>query len=197
MELSHSFSDYENIYDIDNCKSNKDDSFIACFKLNCYIDDILKCYKSKDKIINQLEQDYHRQTIIIDKQKLKTSELFIDHIQTHLCYNKKKIFNDLTYETLIFLLCCQSSFGMPFEAMQNLYITDEDHFLVSKGELCNIKTTIELNDIVTITMETTFFIMCIRTEKITSTIPVCITVHLSENTDINNALMTWSFIKNI
>lgn len=188
--------EYDNICDVNDHKNlNKsDNTYVACFKLDDYVKDIICCYKNNDSIISQLEQDYHRQTIIIDKQKLKTSELFIDHIQTHLCYNKSESFCGLTYELLILLLCCQSSFGMPFEVIRNIYVNDENHYLISRRELCKMKTSIELNDVTTITSETTFFIICMHTEKIIAKFPVSLTIHLSENNDFSMALMSWSHI---
>lgn len=188
-------SEYDNICDINEHKtldSKKNKTYVACFKLHDYIKNIFDCYKNNDDIMNQLEQDYHRQTITIDKQKLRTCELFIDHIQTHLCYNKSKSFCGLTYELLIFLLCCQSSFGMPFEVIKDIYVDNENHHLITRRELCKISTSIMLNDVVTITRETTFFIICIDTEKIIAKFPVSLTIHLSENNDFSMALMSWS-----
>jgi hypothetical protein len=169
------------------------DNYVACFNLNEYIKQNKNSYPSTDKIISQLEQDYNRCTITIDSQKLSSCELFIDHVQTYLYNDNTKLLYGMTYESLILLLCCQSSLCIPFEVIRNIYEHD-DHYLTCNGTSNSININIILGDVTTITINTTFSLLCITTNKITKKISTCLTINLSENDEFSMGLMTWFYV---
>jgi len=171
-----------------------DEKYAACFNLNEYIKKNKDSYPSIDKIISQLEQDYDRCRITIDSQKLSSCELFIDHVQTYLYRNNTKLLYGMTYESLILLLCCQSSLCMPFEVIRNVYEHD-DHYLTCNGTLNDINIDIILGNIVTVTIHTIFSLLCITTNKITKKISTCLTINLSENDEFSMGIMTWFYVE--
>lgn len=86
--------------------------YIYFFSFEKYIIDIWRSYKSQLDIYNQFSVDFNRQNIYINNGKCNTIDDFskiISKIKIH------------SVENMIYILCNQSSFGLPYEILCNMY----------------------------------------------------------------------------
>jgi hypothetical protein len=167
FEYVHKFgSDGEIDMDTKNMIENtKDNNFISYFDLKKFICDNKQSYGDKlEKIYGQFERDFSRQTIILNGHTYSEQTNFIN--QLDLLLNNKieyvpfymriifpynnincgEIF-DVSYRDLIILLCCQSSFYLPFQILRNVYNSENNGIILvsSSGKKDTILTNIVIN----------------------------------------------------
>jgi hypothetical protein len=165
-----------------NTNDDNYESYISYFDMDGYIENIKKSYSCReDKIYYQFNLDYPRQNTMLNGYKYD-KDSFIKNLDKLLInVNPDKIF-DMTWRSFIILLCCQSSFSLPFLILQKKYISNSTNkILVSGGQgsinininINNEKVIIELNSICNLKeME-----YGIKTEKIKSSV----TIELNKN----------------
>lgn len=134
------------------------ESYVSYFDMDGYIENIKKSYKNnEDRMYNQFKIDYDRQNIKLNGYKYNQNKFInnLDYLLSDVSPNK---IYDLSWRTLIILLCCQSSFSLPYLILQKKYISsgnNENKILTSGGigsldiniNINNNKVTIELNNI--------------------------------------------------
>lgn len=176
---------------IDKCLQNTvpgdNDTYVSYFDMNEYVNDLKKSYNSKDsEIVNQFQKDYDRQNIKLNGIRHNNYQNFMDQLKKYLSdfdYNLKLF--DISYESLVVLLCCQSSFYLPYQLLVNLYEIDNNSD--TKALVCDSRdklgTTIHIfvtDDKMTVELNTNLYIREIATFKNTHKIQVSITVELDK-----------------
>ena len=176
----------------ENIKCNNNEIYVAYFNMNAYVAGIAKSYKNTHDIHTQFIKDYTRQinkinNVIHVKHDYFTSQLH--KILTEYDYDEK-------YYTMIILLCCQSSFYLPYCMLRNIYIVDDSNALVSSGKNLKMQTMSVCVDgeTINIDMNTSLFIKNISTNKITHQIDLTIFCEIDkkENKNIKICLLNWS-----
>ncbi len=105
----------------------EDDSYISYFDMEEYIDDILKSYSNNyEKILYQFGLDYHRINIKLNGYKHENKELFLNNLNFIICNTYNFNIKKFSLDQIIVLLCCQSSFYLPYQILSNLYCTNKD-----------------------------------------------------------------------
>lgn len=188
---------------------------ISYFNLKKYVSDNKKSYGNKlEKIYAQFEKDYSRQYIVlnntiyddhIDFINMLTSLLQITNVPLYmkLLYPFSILscdhVYDISYVDLIILICCQSSFFLPFQILKNLYNDNNDvEMLVSgTGDKKNITIIIDINDkFASVNLHTMFFIKNIDNDNITKKIKLNLSIkfEFSEiaKSDSHIALFSWN-----
>jgi hypothetical protein len=98
------------------------DTFLAYFDICELLHDIKKSYKNNNnEIMNQFDRDYHRQNIILNNFTYK-KEIFLENIKKYSIYNHDCI--NMSYDMIIILLCCQSTYELPYKLLMNIYDID-------------------------------------------------------------------------
>lgn len=208
--MQHEDHVYNFIYDFDkNGMMNKEntpnnsvlyhnDTYISCFDLVDYIDEIKKSYTSNQSILSQFEKDYHRQSIHINKVYYENINIFFDKLKKVLStnnYDIVTIFN-MSFYDIIILLCCQSSFVLPYIILQNFYeLNNESKLLTSEFKNKMYHTIhITINDTITIEMNTTLCIKDIEENVNTHKIDMTVSCEFHknmQNTDPHFCVFTW------
>ena len=204
---------------IENTKYN---NFISYFDLKKFIFDNKQSYCNKlEKIYEQFERDYSRQTIILNGSKYTEQSDFINQVDSLLC-NKdnyiplymriifpfakqnsvfcENIF-DVSYKDLIILLCCQSSFYLPYQILRNVYNSEDTGTILvsSSGKRDNIFTNISINNkTLNIELNTILLIKNIEQNTIVKKLYVTLLVNIDFDTNKQNdshiVVFTWNVI---
>lgn len=183
-----------NKYNISSHKKNGDDhdSFISYFDMEGYIENIKKSYSCReDKIYYQFGIDYNRQNIKLNGYKydkntfIKTLDKLLENV-----FNKKLF--ELSWKTLIILLCCQSSFFLPYRILSQKYISNNiPHVITSGGcDSININISIDKNKVI-VELNNSFCIKNTELNTCTHKINSTITIDLDKNikNDLFNPLI--------
>jgi hypothetical protein len=130
---------------VQNMIKNNDlnnESFLSYFNTEEYVNNLIKSYNYKEKnIFSQFEKDYNRQNIKINGYKYNNTQLFINEINKLCDFNNKIQFCNMSWKLLIILLCCQSSFYLPYQILMNLYEID----FVNKALISDSKSNDSIN----------------------------------------------------
>lgn len=126
-----------------------------------YIEDILTSYShDANKILEQACVDYCRTNINLNKTRVNTIHEFIqknDQFNNLVLSTNIKDFNFLT---ILIMLCCQSSYGLHYMSLKDIYCDDVDKpslLLCSSGE--NRHTSFMIDDnVLSIVVETNLII---------------------------------------
>lgn len=137
-----------------------------------YLDEILKSYNYKTKkILNQIDIDFPRTTVIYNNTKINTLYEFynkFNHLNNY-SYTSKKKYN---LALIVLMLCCQSSYGYHYENLYEDYCHNKLNLLLCS---CNNNRHIKFicdNDTISIEIETDLIIKNIienREESIINT----------------------------
>lgn len=159
------------------------ESYVSYFDMDGYIENIKKSYGYReDKIYGQFQIDYHRQSIKLNNYQYD-NDTFIKYIgKLLLDATPSKIF-DMSWQSFIVMLCCQSSFALPYLILQKKYVTtniNENKVLVSGG-LNSININITINsEKVLIELNNMSFLKDIETNKKIDKIRSSVTIELSK-----------------
>lgn len=172
------------------------DTFLAYFDICELLCDIKKSYKNNNnEIMSQFDRDYYRQNIFLNNSSYK-KEIFLESIAKYSNYHHECI--NLTYDMIIVLLCCQSTYELPYKLLMNIYDIDS----VSIALTCDSKdfgsTQININtsdDKITIEFKNKFLIKEIENNIILNII------HLNLNLEIKPSdkcspiisVFTWNY----
>lgn len=105
-----------------NKKEILNDTFIAYFDICELLNDIKKSYNNNaQQIICQFDKDYYRQYITFNDD-ICDKQLFLQKIQKYSVYFNEYI--NLTFDMIIILLCCQSTYELPYKLLMNIYDID-------------------------------------------------------------------------
>lgn len=127
-----------------NIDDDNYESYISYFDMDGYIDNIKKSYSYReDKIYNQFNVDYYRQNIKLNGYKYD-KELFIKKLDDFLLNTSPNNIFNMSWRSFIVLLCCQSSFTLPYLILQKKYVKSSDKVLVSGGQ-GSININIDIN----------------------------------------------------
>jgi len=192
------FDNFNHIYKIDidgylinknNNKLDNNDTYISYMDMKQYIIDIKSSYKNLAKIYEQFNKDYYRQIIKLNNKEYDINE-FMNILNNYNLINK---YNDImTYKSLIVLLCCQSSFALPYKLLTNIYNIDNDNYVLTMSKN---KTEIKINinnDIINIDLSTILLIKQIYTTRNTHKIILSISMEINTKSDKNEiCIISW------
>ena len=174
-------------------------NFTTYINFKNFIDDNKKSYNNNMiKINKQFDVDFNRQTFKLNSKTISSQEIFIDILSKNLTLTTK--FCSMTCKEILLLLCCQSSFYLPYMTIKTLCKLDEEKFcLTCNGQLNEKTTEIVLGEYVMLKMSTTFFITDIEKNKNTHKIPTYIYVDINskeikKNHD-NIVMFSWDIFK--
>ncbi|ATZ80814.1 hypothetical protein BMW23_0768 [Bodo saltans virus] len=161
--------------------------FLSYFDMIAYVADIRKSYPSKSAMLLQFEKDYNRQTIILNNKKYDIIN-FCKEIKKKLKefdYNDNQIDQfKMSFESLILLLCCQSTFSLPYMILLNTYKIDNNINILSCGcnneDFSKIMINIDENEI-KLDLSAILYIKDIDTNTNEQKITLSITCQLSKN----------------
>jgi len=211
----------------ENTKKNIDDTrtnkFISYFDLKQFISDNKQSYRDKlHGIHTQFEKDFSRQTIILNGVIYNDKEKFIEKINLllnntgYVPFYMRLIFPfsslsdaeccqelfDVSYKDLILLLCCQSSFYLPYQILKNVYDAVDDNIILVSGSGGSENITITLNITqknLTIELSTNLFVKNIAINKVIKKIQVELLANIDFNeTHIANShivVFTWNILR--
>lgn len=205
---------------IEDTKTNK---FISYFDLKKFISDNNQSYGNKlEKIYTQFEKDYPRQTIVLNGTAYNEQKSFIEkldlllHEIAYVPFYMRLIFpfsalNDteccqgtfnVSYKDLILLLCCQSSFYLPYQILRNVYNSEDNNTILvsSSDKKENIFTTISITkNTLNIELNTNLLIKNIDANSAIKKIHVNLLVNIdfSENHIANSHIVvfTWNILQ--
>lgn len=95
------------------------------FNIEKYLLDIINSYNCNVlKILEQIEVDFPRTNVFVNKVRVLSIDEFVKNIK-----GTKKTYlladHHFNFVTILLLLCCQSSYGFPFITLHNLYCADK------------------------------------------------------------------------
>ncbi len=219
---------FESNFDIDiNTKklieNTSTDKFISYFDLKKFILDNKQSYGNRlEKIYIQFEKDFPRQTIVLNGSTYETQQDFIDKLDfllnkiNYVPFYMKLIFPfsnlsttdlcqgafNVSYKDLILLLCCQSSFYLPYQILRNVYDSEDNNTILvsSSGKKDNIFTTINITDnALNIELNTILLIKDMDTNIVIKKLDVALLANIdfSENNVSNSHIVvfTWNISK--
>jgi hypothetical protein len=173
-----------------NYNYNEDESFISYFNMDEYVNDIKKSYNNKEEnILEQFRRDYNRQNIRLNGYKYQENKSFLDEIEKILNMNKN-------LKSLIILLCCQSSFYLPYQILVNLYgINSENRALVCDSKnLLGIYIDVIIDDKkIIMELNNTLFIRDIDQNVNTHRINAKITIELELELELDYKIRNKSY----
>jgi hypothetical protein len=168
--------------------------FSSYFDMVAYIVDIKKSYKSKSAMMHQFEKDYNRQNILLNKKKYDIDKFCIELnkiLQENNYSNDKVDQFDITYESLILLLCCQSTFSLPYMILLNAYQIDNSVNVLSCGcnneDFSNIIINIDKNDI-KLDLNTTLYIKDIESNSKIKKINLAVTCQFPKQINLPESI---------
>lgn len=196
-------------------ESTNASKIISYFSLKQYLLDNKQSYSNKlEKIYSQFEKDFPRQHMTLNNEIVIDSTVFIETLETLLSASYVPIYMkllypfsvlscdhvyDISYTDLIILLCCQSSFLVPFHILNNIYDDINGlYFLVSgSGERQNTAINITINETsASISLDTIFFIKNTETNTIVKKISINVFIDFVFNeisqSDSQIAVFTWN-----
>jgi len=154
------------------------------FDTKKYLNDILESYSFKpENILNQVLVDFCRTNVYSNNKKIDTVNDFI------LIYTK---FNNLLckinnnkYDLLMILLtlCCQSSYGLHYLSLRNIYCEDNDNLLLCSSNKNRKSCFAIVQDVFTVSIETNLIIKDIKNNKNIKNIntKIIIDLYLNDN----------------
>lgn len=160
-----------------------DNNFIIDISFKNYIDDIMKSYgNSLEKVDAQFEKDFPRENVFLDNKQYDSIERFMTDLESNTKIFGKSI-GDMDYKALIILLCCQSSFFLPYYLLSKLYGTDQnsERILVceSMGQIqTNILISFKKNKIILV-LKTSLYIKHMDTNTQTNKIDIMMTIEFA------------------
>jgi hypothetical protein len=181
--------------------NNKDilnDTFIAYFDICELLNDIKKSYSNNQKeIFYQFDKDYYRQNIIFNSKSLD-KQAFLQQLQKYSVYYNEYV--NLTFDMIIVLLCCQSTYELPYKLLMNIYDIDS----ITTALTCDSKdigsTKISINtteDKIMIELSNKFLIKKIDENIILQKIFINLNLEMQiKNIDKNAPIMcvfTWKY----
>lgn len=179
-----------------NITQDDNNTFISYFDMEEYINEIKNSYKSVTEIFSQFEKDYARQNIELNSAHYYKCHIFLDtlHALLNNCNMHHSLY-EFTYYELIVLLCCQSSFCLPYQLLSKLYEIDIETKILTcdtrnvNGIYINIyvkenKITMELNNIL--------YIKKIETNKNTHKIHSTVTIELDKSSNQYVCIFSWT-----
>lgn len=151
------------------------ESYVSYFDMDGYLENIKKSYEYReDKIYNQFKIDYYRQNIKLNGYKYDIDSFIkkLDGLVSDA--HPIKLF-DMSWRTLIILLCCQSSFTLPYLILQKKYVSSFDDKILVSGGLNSIDININIkNDKVLIELNSMSYLKRledgVKTDRIRSTV---------------------------
>jgi hypothetical protein len=168
------------------------DTYVSYFDMEEYIYDLQKSYNNDNlKIKDQFQKDYNRQNITLNGHKYNDQNIFISEMKYNLSNYINNKMNNISYDMIIILLCCQSSFYLPYQLLLNLYEINDNS---DKALVCDSKNklgtniNIWINDLkIVIELNTHLYIKNISSFKNTHKIKISLTIELDKKiSDIIN-----------
>lgn len=177
-----------------NDSNFNDEYYISYFNMDEYINDIKKSYDNKDEnIMEQFKRDYNRQNIRLNGYKYENYKLFLGEMGKIQGLDKNFGILKMTHELLIILLCCQSSFYLPYQILVNLYgINSENRALICNSKnLMGIYIDIIVDDKkIIIELNNILFIRDIdkniNTHKINTKITIDVNIEINDENKLYN-----------
>lgn len=150
-----SFKDINEIKNINQSKC----THIFLFDTNKYLDEILESYSyNPENILEQVAVDFCRTNIFSNNKYVKTINDFLniyDKFNSHTYFTKNKEYNFLT---ILLMLCCQSSYGLHYASLREIYCESKDNLLLCSSNE-NRKSCFVIDDnILSVTIETNLII---------------------------------------
>jgi hypothetical protein len=182
----------------------RNDVYMSCFDFIDYLNKIKDSYNNYSSIISQFKKDYHRQCIHLNGVYITEDvNLFINNLKTTIEKHeyKNSIF-DMSFYELVTLLCCQSSFALPYTILHNFYKLNNccDCILVSEqNSKSNRHIRIKIDDnCLFIEMNATLYIKNITQNVNTHKIDISIACQFHKKMDIKDphlCILTWILTK--
>lgn len=188
----------KDIINIANDSKIYNDTFISYFDIQNLITDIMqKSYSNKNKILEQFDKDYYRQNIILNNNSY-SKENFLAIINNYDILNKNL---NLTYDEIIILLCCQSTYELPYKLLYNIYKIDciNNILTCDSKDIGSAKININIleQDKITIELSNKFLIKNIEDDKILKKIYLSLNIELKmENINKNEPIIcifSWKY----
>lgn len=197
FEYIYKFSDDELI---DDCiktiiGNQQEKKYLSYFNLKKFIDTILISYDNNlNKVMTQLEKDFLRQKITLNNIWYKDIKLFCDHVG--FLFEKCGITCGLSYQNIIYLLCCQSSFYFPFKILYSLYVDDKmENCIVCDSVHSRTSINISVKNVVTLELKTVLIEKNIEKNLKINRIDVTMTITLDPQDNLSNekiGLFEWN-----
>lgn len=141
------------------------------FDANKYIDEILLSYSHDvTKILEQVYLDYCRTSIYCNNILIKTVSDFITHNNEFnskiFGHNKDGVFKEYNFLTILLMLCCQSSYGLHYMSLNDIYCESAKGLLLcSSSDNRRTHFTIK-DDVLSVTIETNLIIKDIMSNTV-------------------------------
>lgn len=149
--------DVKNIKNIKHQYNGSMHTFL--FDVNKYIEEILISYNHDAKnILDQVYVDYSRTNIYCNNIRIPTIKDFIrknNNFESCLFKTNKNTYNFLI---ILLMLCCQSSYGLHYMSLRDIYCENVDNLLLCSSNENRRTNFILENDILTISIETNLII---------------------------------------
>lgn len=110
---------------------------VVTFDSSVFIKKILESYHNKkENILHQFFLDFPRTDIYYNNIKISSSQFFLEKVYSYRNYEVTK---GIKLDTIIIMLCNQSSYAFSYEIIYDLYSTSKTH-VVSKKTCVKINT---------------------------------------------------------
>jgi hypothetical protein len=127
-------------------KAAENDTFTSYIDFTDYITENKNTYKSQTEILQQFKLDFRRLHLIMNKEHINDVDLVLDKIKEKVKeYGYKESIFNISFYDLIILLCCQSSFALPYIILENIYGFTNDNQVLASGSKNKTTTNIKID----------------------------------------------------
>jgi hypothetical protein len=127
-------------------KSDNNDKYTSYIDFINYINENKNAYKDSVTILQQFKLDFVRLYLELNQEHIDDMDLALATIEEKLKnYGYYESIFNMSFNDLIILLCCQSSFALPYTILENIYEFNNDNKVLASGSKNKISTNIKIN----------------------------------------------------